>query len=149
MTRICWVLLALAAPAAHAEPWLCTRPGGLKEFSYDPQSAADRKCVDTPISRGYVRRTPSAAGEMRGGDDDFPRVDRKTQRRRDEARRDILERELAAERRALADATRELERLKELRVDSTAPQVVREYEQRIRTHRTNIANIEKELGGAG
>lgn len=150
MRRVLWVLLAIvlaAAPAAHASPWLCTLPDGRKEFSYDPQSASDRACVDSPISRGHVRRTPPR--DAYGVVADFPRVDAKTQKKRDVARRDILQRELEEERRALATAIRELADLKEARVGAVVPAVVKQYEERIRNHKTNIANIERELARAG
>jgi hypothetical protein len=148
MTRACWVLLALAAPLAYAEPWLCTLSDGRKEFSYDAASASNRSCVDHPISRGYVRK-PERERDVYASPADFPRVDAKTQKKRDVARRDILQRELAEERKALADATRELAELKQARVGTAVPAVLRQYEERIRVHRTNIANLEKELGGAG
>jgi hypothetical protein len=147
MTRLWWVLLALAAPAAHAEPWLCTLPDGTKRFSYEPESATQRNCVDNPISRGYVRRAPPRDPYASG--DDFPRIDAKTQKKRDVARREILERELAGERKALADAIRELSEIRQAHVANAAPVIVKQYEERIRTHRTNIANLEKELARAG
>ena len=145
MARRFLILLALVAPIAHAEPWLCTLPDGHKAFSYDPQSAADRACVDTPLSRGYVRRAPPK--DAHGAANPDLRIDAKTQKKRDVARREILERELDAERKALADAIRQLSELKQARVG--APSVMKEYEERIRTHRTNIANLEKELARAG
>jgi hypothetical protein len=144
MTRVLWIFLLLTASGAYAEPWLCTLPDGRKEFSYEPESASNKRCVNMPMSRGYVRATPSGSTE---GSSDFPRVDRKTQKQRDAARRDILERELAEEKSALARTVAELEQVKRSRVE--APIVLRQYEERIRTHRTNIANIEKELGLAG
>ena len=145
MRRVFWVLLALAAPAAHAEPWLCTLPDGRKEFSYDAEVAKDPACVDQPISRGHVRRAPPR--DRYGAQQDFPRVDTKTQMKRDVARREILERELDEERRALSTAISELAEIKQARV--SAPTVVKQYEQRIRTHRTNIVNLERELALAG
>jgi hypothetical protein len=144
-----WVLAALAAPAAHAEPWLCTLPDGRKEFSYDAESARNPRCVDNPLSRGYVRLAPPPGAEPVSAHADFPRVDAKTQKKRDVARREILERELAAERKGLADAMRELAELKQAQAAAAAPSIVRQYEERIRTHRTNIANLEKELAAAG
>lgn len=142
MRFLLWLSLALAACAAHAEPWLCTLADGRKEFSYELESARNRNCVDTPISRGYVRVVPRRSADPLEG---FPRVDAKTQKQRDVARREILERELDQERKALTDAIQRLDRLKQSRGDATAPAVVKEYEERIRTHRTNIANLEKEL----
>ena len=148
MKHVLWVLL-LAASAAQAEPWLCTLPDGRKEFSYERESASNRNCVDHPISRGYVRRAPPPGADPVSSPADFPRVEAKTQKKRDIARRDILERELAHERKALADAVRELGELKQARVAETAPTIVRQFEERIRTHRTNIVNLERELAGAG
>lgn len=147
MRRVLWTVLALAAPVAQAEPWLCTQPDGRKEFSYDAESAGMRNCVDHPISRGHVRRAPPPSPYA--SPEAFPRVDAKTQKKRDVARREILERELADERKQLADAIRELAELKQARVTQGAPTIIRNYEERIRTHRTNIANLERELAGAG
>jgi hypothetical protein len=141
-------LLVCAAPAAQAEPWLCTEPDGRKEFSYDAESARKLNCVDHPLSRGYVRLAPPPGVDRYASPAEFPRVSAKTQKRRDAARREILERELAEERKALVAAIKELAELKQARVASSAP-AVKLYEDRIRTHQTNIANLEKELGREG
>ena len=146
MRRVFWVLLALGAPAAQAGPWLCTLPDGRKEFSYDPEVAKDPACVDHPISRGHVRRAlpPSPYASPA----DFPRVEARVQKKRDVARREILERELTEERRALDNAVKELAEIKQVR-SAGAPAMVRQYEQRIRGHQANITNLEKELARAG
>jgi hypothetical protein len=137
MRPVFWLLfgflLTVAAPAAHAEPWLCTEPDGRKEFSYDAESARKSSCIDYPLSRGHVRLAPSPADANLSPPD---------------LRRDILQRELAEERRALVVAIKELAELKQARVASSAP-AVKLYEDRIRTHQTNIANLEKELGREG
>lgn len=152
MRRVVPVLLALSAlcalstSAARAEPWLCTLADGRKEFNYEPESATLRNCVNHPISRGHVRRAPPPGAETREAAD-FPRIDAGTQKKRDVTRREILERELDHERQALAAAIRELAELKQARVAASAPTIVRQYEERIRTHRTNIANLERELAG--
>jgi hypothetical protein len=138
------LLLGLTAPVAHAEPWLCTFPDGHKEFSYDAGSAGNRDCVDQPISRGYVRRPPPLGPYASPAE--FPRIDSKTQKKRDVARREILERELEAERKSLAGAMRELAEIKQARV---APAMVKQYEERIRVHQSNIASLQRELAGAG
>jgi hypothetical protein len=149
MTRTTWVFFALFVQAAHAEPWLCTLADGRKEWSYEAESAASRACVDHPLSRGYVRKAPPRNADGYAEPADFPRVDAKTQKKRDVARRDILERELQEERKALADAARKLGQIKQGPVAAGAPAIVREYEERIRTHKANIANLEKELAKAG
>ena len=146
MRRVFWVLLALAAPAAQASPWLCTLPDGRKEFSYDPEVARDPACVDSPVSRGHVRRAPPPSPYASPAD--FPRVDANVQKKRDVARREILERELQEERRALDSAMKELAEIKQARVTG-APAMVRQYQERIRGHQANIVNLEKELARAG
>src|SRR5688500_6187096 len=96
MTRVLWLLFGLAAPAAYAEPWLCTEPDGRKEFNYDPQSARKPNCVDHPLSRGHVTPVkPRAEGYATPAE--FPRINASTQKRRDHTRREILKRELEEE----------------------------------------------------
>jgi hypothetical protein len=150
MTRGFLLLLALAGAPAQAEPWLCTEPDGNKAFNYDPQSATRRECVDHPLSRGHVRRAAPRTDEY-ASPADFPRVDAKTQKRRDVARREILKRELIEEQKALAETIREMVELKQARPGAAAPApaALKRYEDRIRVHQTNIANLQKELGGEG
>jgi hypothetical protein len=150
MRRRFLLLLALAGFPAHAEPWLCAEADGTKSFNYDPESAARRECVDHPLSRGYVKRAAPRSADY-ASPADFPRVDTRTQKSRDVARREILKRELAEEQKALADAIREMAELKQARVGAAAPTAtaLKRYEDRIRVHQTNIANLQKELGGEG
>ena len=148
MRRVFWLLLALAAPAAYAEPWLCTQPDGRKEFNYDAESARKPNCVDQPLSRGHVRASRPAGSDIHSTPEAFPRVDAGTQKRRDTARREILKRELAEEQKALVAAIRELAELKQARVGATAPAALKHYEERIRVHQANIVSLQKELGGA-
>jgi hypothetical protein len=144
------LLLAFAGAPAYAEPWLCAEPDGTKAFNYDPESAKRRDCVDHPLSRGYVKRAAPRTDDY-ASPADFPRVDARTQKRRDVARREILKRELAEERKGLAEAIREMAELKQARVGAAAPPAaeLKRYEDRIRMHQTNIANLQKELGGEG
>ena len=139
-----------AVPAAHAEPWLCTNAYGVREFSYDREAPGMTNCVDHPIrSANQIGRKPrkdAPQNEARS----FPRVDARTQKERDSARRAILERELTEERRALALAMQQLAEQKELRAKAknTAPvdEMLKLYHDRVRVHSANIANLEKELG---
>jgi len=142
-----FAFVAPAVPVAHAEPWLCTNADGIREFSYDPQSATLKNCVDHPIAphKNVVRPTPRDNYA-----DGFPKVDSRTQKERDVARRAILERELAEEKRALADAMKELEEQKERRArvkdTSRAEAGLKSYQDRVRVHLGNISNLQKELG---
>ena len=141
-------LLMLAAPLAHAEPWLCSNADGSKHFSYEPESAKKKNCVHHPIPSGNVWRARPKRDDDHAA---FPRVDRNTQRERDIARREILERELAEEKRALAEAVRQLEIEKQASLKRGEPvraeAALKPLQDRIRVHTTNIVNLEKELGG--
>lgn len=147
-----WFLAVLLgiAHAAYAEPWLCTEADGVKRFNYDPQSATRKACVHHPIPSANVWRARPAPRVDGAG---FPRVDARTQKQRDAARREILERELAQERRALADAMQQLAEQKELRARekdrSRAEANLKLYQDRVRVHLTNISNLEKELDRKG
>jgi hypothetical protein len=145
------VLLLLTAQVAHAEPWLCTDRDGVRTYSYEPESAKRKNCVHKPIPSSNVwRKTPRIAREE-SKSPEFPTVDARTQKHRDADRRRILERELAEEKKALADAMKQLEEHK--RVKSTnharAEDPLKPLQDRIRIHLTNIANLERELGQKG
>ena len=150
--RWAFVLALALASAAHAEPWLCTGPGGIKQFSYDPSSAQRKECVHHPIASPNVWRANPDWRTDRAGTA-FPRIDERTQKQRDAARREILERELAEERRSLAEVRKELAVHKELYArdkDRTRVEAnLKLYEERIRVHLANIATLEKELGREG
>jgi cell division protein FtsB len=152
MKWICAVLLGLGAAVAHAEPWLCTDAWGNKQFSYDPESATLKNCVNHPIPSGNVwRAVPRGAARAQSKPPSFPKVDAQTQKQRDVARRQILERELAEEKKALAAAIEELaEQKQRLSKDQSQraqlDEKLKPYAQRIRVHLTNITNLEKELG---
>ena len=145
-------LLVLVSSSALAEPWLCTEPDGTKAFSYEPEAATRKNCKHHPIpSTNVWRTTPREyAGERPGA---FPRVDAKVQKQRDLARREILARELAEEKKALAEAMRALEEqqlaMAAARREPRAQERLRPYRERVRLHLTNISNLEKELDRAG
>jgi hypothetical protein len=145
-------LLLVFASAAHAEPWLCTQPGGNKTFSYDPEAARAKNCIHHPIPSANVWRVrPRDDAALRP--EAFPRVEARIQKERDLARREILARELAEEKKALAEAMRELEEQQRAantaRSDPGAQDRLKPYRERVRLHLTNISNLEKELGRAG
>jgi len=143
------LLFAIAAPAAYAEPWLCTNEHGNREFSYDPASAGMKNCVNHPIPSANVFRIKPRDGTPGA----FPRVDARTQKQRDATRRAILERELAEEKKALAAAMQQLTEHRERRAKGgNATRVedgLKPYEDRVRVHLSNISNLERELGREG
>jgi hypothetical protein len=143
------LLCVFAAPLAHAEPWLCTTENGTREFSYDPLSAGLKNCVDHPIPSGNVFREKPR--EVVPGA--FPKVDAKTQKERDTARRAILERELAEERKSLTAAMQQLAEQREFHGKrgnaARIEEALKLYQERVKVHLTNISNLEKELGRKG
>jgi septal ring factor EnvC (AmiA/AmiB activator) len=142
------VLCTLASSIASAEPWLCKDEYGVKSFNYDPESAKNKNCVDHPIaSANHVRVLPPGAASARQRAAAFPKVDPKTQQRRDLARRQILERELAEEQKSLETATQQLATLEQS--GTAQEQYLKTYQDRVRLHQTNIENLRKELGRSG
>lgn len=135
------MLLGVAAPLACAEPWLCTDEYGNKAFSYEPESATKKSCVDSPIPSGNVVRVVPRESARASRPANFPKVDAKTQKQRDLARRQILERELAEEQKSLALAAQQLADQKQA---GKAPSL-KPYEDRVRLHQSNIENLRKEL----
>jgi hypothetical protein len=150
--KLSLLLVFAALPAARAEPWLCTDADGVKAFSYEPESGRNRNCVDHPIASPNVWRRHNPRSDAQQTPSSFPRVDAKSQKQRDAARRRILERELAEEQKSLAAAIRELAEYKQARVSGPGTPVrvdLKAVEDRIRVHQTNIANLQKELGREG
>ncbi len=81
----------------------------------------------------------------------FPRIDTATQKRRDDIRRQVLQDEIAGERRNAADARRQLalgERLQpgERATDATYIDRVNKLRASVQQHEQNVAAIQRELG---
>lgn len=114
----------------------------------------------TPIKGGkkiHLEPLPTMAPPPKARSENFPRVDRETQNRRDDTRRKILEDELATEQRALDEARRKLQEAQD------SPQVYKgadgktyrnmaKYEenvntaqQEVRSHEKNIEALKTEL----
>ncbi|MEO1767022.1 DUF4124 domain-containing protein [Thiobacter aerophilum] len=93
-----------------------------------------------------------ARNRNHAGPGNFPKVDAKTQRQRDDLRRQILEDELASEQRALAEARRALQEGEAAHLPEEAgnPQKTQERLKRLREavalHERNIAALRRELG---
>jgi hypothetical protein len=81
---------------------------------------------------------------------DFPRIDAGTQKRRDDIRRQVLQDEIAAERRNADEARRQLalgERVQpgERATDSTYLNRVKKLRETLDQHEQNVAAIQREL----
>lgn len=70
------LLIALVAPLAHAEPWLCADAEGNKAYNYEPESAHRKNCVHKPIPSPNVwRKTPPPGADLRDARPESPNVD--------------------------------------------------------------------------
>ena len=107
-----------------------------------PGAPATLPSAGTPSPKKRASYTPSPA--------DFPRIDAGTQQRRDDIRRQVLQDEIATERRNADEARRQLalgERLQpgERATDSTYLSRVKRLRQSVDQHEQNIAAIQREL----
>ena len=94
-------LAFLSVPAAQAEIYKHIDPQGRVTYSNVPMKGATKLNLDplttVPAPRAKTS-TPTPAN--------FPKVDSDTQKKRDDTRRKILEEELSAEEKLLAEATK-------------------------------------------
>jgi len=152
---LAWLLLLPCAVAA--EIYECVEPGGGKLFTSDPKEAKAKGCkamnlgppntVSTGKPPAQASSKPATATPT---PKDFPRVDKDTQKQRDNDRRRLLEQELASEEKLLAQAKRELAEQESIRLGSeTNYQRVlnrlEPYKKRVALHESNVANLKREL----
>ncbi len=112
---------------------------GAKRLDMPGQPAPLPSAAKAPKKASY---NPSPA--------DFPRIDADTQKRRDDIRRQVLEDELASERRNADEARRQLalgERLQpgERPADATYLNRVNKLRSTVQQHDQNVASIQREI----
>lgn len=147
------VLMSALATAARADVYKCVDPVSGR-VTYTNTSASEKGCVllsrDQPAASGAsgaggaAKRTPTPAG--------FPKVDSGTQRSRDADRRKILETELAAEERLLADARKELAEQEAQRSGGEKNyqrvlERLKPFQDKVELHQRNVEAIRKEISG--
>jgi hypothetical protein len=122
LAQIFTVAALLLASAVQAEIYKHVDAQGRVTYSNVPIKGATKLNLEplttVPPPRAKAS-TPSPAG--------FPKVDNDTQKKRDDTRRKILEEELAAEEKLLADATKG------------------QLKEEIQLHEKNISALKKEL----
>ena len=157
--------LLLASFGAQADIYKCTDESGHQAFVDENAKPAYKQC--TLIMRGGTSssagsrppaaaqpaskaRTPTPAG--------FPKVDQNTQRQRDDKRRQILEDELAGERKALDEAKKNYadgeanpetfkgKDGKTYRNVAKFEEKMQKLREQVSQHEQNIQMLEKELG---
>ena len=153
------LLLGLAAPPAAAVLCKYVDENGHVTYSDSPVKGAKKTiCFDPPpppqpsapapqpqSSRSAAPQTASPAPQ--GG---LPNVDPATQRRRDDARRKILEEELAQEERALAEARKALSEGEATRLGSERNYQryldrIQGLKDRVAQHERNVSALKQEL----
>lgn len=159
MRLLLFVMLAAAAsPAAasHHILYECVDANGNKQFTNipanpkackvlniqaaPPSSASPAPAATAPAPRAQKIPTPSS----------FPRVDRTLQRERDNDRRQILENELGAEEKLLAQARKELAEQEAVRLGSERNyqrvlERLEPFQKRVKQHEDNVANLRREI----
>jgi hypothetical protein len=147
--------LALAAPAtAQSVVYRCVDKEG--RVLYTDTSAGNCKVVDAIVSGAISTPAPTrapAATMRQGGSRPpaaaastpaaFPRVDNATQRARDDDRREILNEELRAEEKKLADLRREFNNGEPERQGNERNYA--KYQERVIQMRENIGRAEKNI----
>lgn len=152
--RCCALALALACPpiAAHAEICKYVDSDGGVIYSNTPnkppKGAKKVKCFDEP--RQVSAPTPAAPKSTGAAKADFPKVDGETQKKRDDERRRILERELADEESRLEAARQQLAEQEAVRTGSERNYQrfldrVQPFRDSVAVHERNIDAIKREI----
>lgn len=155
-----WILLLCGLTPAYADIYKYVDEDGRVTYSNLPLKGAKRvdieplQTINAPKNRGDGGAAPSAgSGGSRAnkGPEDFPRVDADTQKQRDGGRRKILEDELAAENKALAQARKAFEEGQATRLGDERNNYqkyldrVAGLKDAVTLHEKNIAALQKEL----
>ncbi len=141
--------LVLAAPA-QAEIYKYVDENGQVTFSDVYRKGSKRiELPAAPAPLPTPKKAPAKAS-YKPSPADFPRIDARTQKRRDDVRRQVLQDEIDAERRNAEEARRQLalgERLQpgEQPTDETYRNRVNKLRETVHQHEQNIISIQREL----
>jgi len=148
-TLIATLLLApaiMVASSAYAEIWECVdRESGTKRYTNIKSEARGCHAMNfEPVSAAPARRPMQRTAN-------FPSVDDDTQRQRDADRRRILDLELAQEEQLLDEAKKQLAQQEAVRNGSDRDYArlagrLESYQDAVKLHEDNIANLKKEIG---
>ena len=141
--------LILAAPA-QAEIYKYVDENGQVTFTDVYRKGAKR--IELPGAAAPLPKRDKAPGgaSYNPSPADFPRIDAGTQERRDDIRRQVLQDEIAGERRNADEARRQLvlgERVQpgERATDATYLNRVKKLRATVRQHEQNVTSIQREL----
>ena len=139
------ILLAFAAPVAHAEMWKCMDQDGNTRYTNVKADAKGCKALNLEP----LNTVPPTRAQQKPAN--FPSVDNNTQKQRDAARRKILEQELAQEQQQLDTAKKQLAEQKDTRYGSEknyarVEERLKPFDDRVKRHENNIESLKKEIG---
>jgi hypothetical protein len=145
--RLChWaLLLAIASIALSARAETCKYVDGEGRVIYSntpnnpPKGAKLVKCFSDPAPTP----APQESKPESGARDGFPKVDGQTQKKRDDARRGILEKELADEQQQLEAARQKLAEEEAIRTGNERN--YQRYLDRVQPFRDAVANHERNI----
>ncbi|MBU1394931.1 MAG: DUF4124 domain-containing protein [Gammaproteobacteria bacterium] len=149
-TRFSFLLCLILAAPVQAEIYKYVDENGQVTFTDVYRKGAKRielPGAPTPLSKqGKAPRRAS----YNPSPTDFPRIDAGTQKRRDDIRRQVLQDEIAGERRNAEEARRQLalgERLQpgERATDATYINRVKKLRAAMQQHEQNVTSIQREL----
>jgi Domain of unknown function (DUF4124) len=148
--RISVSLLLFAASAAHADIYKLVDENGRVTYSNVPMAGA-KVIVMEPIQTVPAVKAKEAA-TVQATPANFPKVDGATQRNRDMSRKKILDDELTAEEKLLADAKKSLsdgeaDRRGDEKNFSKYQERVQKLKDTVALHEKNIAALKKEISG--
>lgn len=150
MRTLLLILAVSTSTLAHAQVYKCVDAEGKTTYTNDRNLArgcqplaSDQSVSSVPAPRpAAAQPTPSA----------FPRVAPNLQRERDDARRQVLEQELATEEAALAEARKALEEQEAVRygneqnyqkkIDRLQP-----FKDKVELHQRNLEALRREISG--
>ena len=148
--RLAFLLCLIPTAPAHAEIYKYVDESGQVTFTDVYKKGAKRiELPGAPVQQSIggkpVRRASSNPSPT-----NFPRIDAGTQKRRDDIRRQVLQDEIAGERRNADEARRQLalgERLQpgERATDATYVNRVSKLRATVQQHEQNVASIQREL----
>ncbi|MDQ1316257.1 MAG: hypothetical protein QG662_2366 [Pseudomonadota bacterium] len=150
LTYLPFLFCVLLAAPAQAEIYRYVDENGQVTFTDVYRKGAKRiELPGAPSSSPAATKSPARASRN-PSPADFPRIDAGTQKRRDDIRRQVLEDEIAGERRNADEARRQLalgERLQpgERATDATYLNRVKKLRTTVQQHEQNVASIQREL----
>jgi hypothetical protein len=150
-----WLAFAALAAAcgAHAQSagtvWKCVEADGRAHYTNIKKEAEGKNCT---VVTKEVSVVPSGSPQKpaAGAPANFPKVDRDTQKARDDNRRRILEEELTAEEKGLVEAKAKLAEQEGVRQGdeknySRVLDRLKPFQEAVERHERNISALKREL----